>query len=280
MLESFEPGFQTDWFATHGTELLKMHADNEDARMKIIETLQDIVREYLDESAVSQSTGRILEIGCGTGFFRGFLAPDWLKSRLISIDINKESLEVARASQPDGEFMRQDANNLAFGTEVFDAVIGYSSLDSMPDLPRVLTELKHVVKKGKPILLWQDCCVDLYNPFGLLQDSVAVERYHSALVQACQEVGMTVISEGTTECVCEIPKEDFIQRIDRKSPQSSRPEEIRIIAFDRGSSYALKDIKQCDDFIKFLNPSVDIAKHVSLDGVVQWARIHVVHCVT
>jgi ubiquinone/menaquinone biosynthesis C-methylase UbiE len=276
MNEMFNPAFQTNYFQTHGPEILEMHRNNAAARMNVIEPLRRIVKNELSACGIVNISGPILEIGCGAGYFGAQLAPDSIRNRLIGIDISAESLEIARKNDPKGIFLLQDANNLQFDPSYFAGAIGYSSLDSLPDLTRVLSEIQRTVSPGMPVEFIQDCTTVLYNPFALLSAQEAVERYHSALVRACKNVGISLDFEGNVEQLSVIPRALFVSRIDRVLYPDPDPDKVLVVALDRGAMYACADSDDVDKFQDLLGIQEDLIKYVGADVVVQWARVKVV----
>lgn len=59
--------------------------------------------------------GRVLDVGCGTGYLTQFLRGD-----VVGVDQSAEMLELARARVPDGEFVQADVPPLPFADAEFD----------------------------------------------------------------------------------------------------------------------------------------------------------------
>jgi len=72
------------------------------------------------------STGKILEIGCATGYILDYVNGD------IGVDINRERLKVAKTRRPDLKFYLVDAEKLEFKNNYFDTVLLPDVLEHMP----------------------------------------------------------------------------------------------------------------------------------------------------
>jgi len=90
---------------------------------------------------------KVLEIGCGTGFF----TQEIIKKQVLltAIDISPELLEVAKnnITSPNLEFVIENAYQMTFGNQTFDAVIGSSVIHHL-DVDLALKEFYRVLKPG------------------------------------------------------------------------------------------------------------------------------------
>ncbi len=73
----------------------------------------------LDENVGRTFNGRILELGCGLGHFREYLAGDY-----YGIDINPSYVKTAQKSYP-GHFSEMDCTSLKFENDFFDRVVSF-----------------------------------------------------------------------------------------------------------------------------------------------------------
>ena len=93
---------------------------------------------------------KILDIGCGTGFFTGILSQ--MGHEVIGIDLTKEMIHLATvfANQEkfDAKFLVMDAQNLEFKDASFDIVISRNVTWTLPDVPKAYQEWLRVLKKG------------------------------------------------------------------------------------------------------------------------------------
>jgi ubiquinone/menaquinone biosynthesis C-methylase UbiE len=90
---------------------------------------------------------KVLEIGCGTGFFTQEIIKKHVK--LTAIDISPELIEVAKNIIIDTnlEFVIENAYKMTFPDHTFDAVIGSSVIHHL-DVDLALNEFYRVLKPG------------------------------------------------------------------------------------------------------------------------------------
>ena len=93
---------------------------------------------------------KILDIGCGTGFFTGILSH--MGHEVIGIDLTKEMIHLAtvfaKQEKFDAQFLVMDAQNLEFKDASFDIVIARNVTWTLPDVPKAYQEWLRVLKKG------------------------------------------------------------------------------------------------------------------------------------
>ena len=90
---------------------------------------------------------RVLELGCGTGYFTSELVKTG--ARITAIDISPELLELARRQVPEenATFVIENAYATSFAGGCFDSVVGSSVLHHL-DVDRALAEIFRVLKPG------------------------------------------------------------------------------------------------------------------------------------
>lgn len=117
---------------------------------------------------------KVLEIGCGTGFFTQEIIKKQVK--LTAIDISPELLEVAKSNivDPNLEFAIENAYQMSFGNHTFDAVIGSSVIHHL-DVDKALREFYRVLKTGGFIAFTEP---NMLNP------QIAMERNIPAIKKA------------------------------------------------------------------------------------------------
>jgi ubiquinone/menaquinone biosynthesis C-methylase UbiE len=98
---------------------------------------------------VGDLTGRVLEVGCGTGTMFQYYGPD---ARVDAIEPESDFLELAipRAEQSGGRIRAAagDGMNLQFPDGSFDVVVFGMVLCSVPSVERVLGEAHRVLRRG------------------------------------------------------------------------------------------------------------------------------------
>ncbi len=79
------------------------------------EAFDDAQREAVERFVASLPPGRILDIGCGTGYLTRLL-----RGSVVAVDQSAEMLELARARAPGVELVRADVPLLPFADGAFD----------------------------------------------------------------------------------------------------------------------------------------------------------------
>jgi len=116
---------------------------------------------------------RVLELGCGTGYFTRELAVTG--AQITAIDISPELLETARqeCSFANARFEIQNAYAMTFSNETFDSVVGSSVLHHL-EIDQALAEIYRVLRPGGTIRFTEP---NMLNPQIAIQKNVpAVKR--------------------------------------------------------------------------------------------------------
>ncbi len=95
---------------------------------------------------------RLLDVGCGTGYFTGLLVSGDEDVSAVGIDMEEPFIEYARKKASDlglpAEFIVGDALSLPFEDNTFDIVTSHTFFTSIPDPEKAMSEMKRVVKPG------------------------------------------------------------------------------------------------------------------------------------
>jgi SAM-dependent methyltransferase len=96
---------------------------------------------------------RLLDAGCGTGGFLGFLLDRGAIGSAAGIDLSPEAIELARERVPEAELGVGSVTELPFADETFDAAVLNDVLQHVPeeDVARSLGELRRVLRSGAPL---------------------------------------------------------------------------------------------------------------------------------
>lgn len=134
---------------------------------------------------------RILDVGCGAGFFSVLLAKEGYQ--VAGVDLTPDMVENARTlaaeEKTDCEFLVMDAENLRFADESFDVVISRNLTWTLPDVKSAYREWVRVLKKGG-ILLNFDANYGLsdFTDLSELPDNHAHQEIDDDMMRECEEI--------------------------------------------------------------------------------------------
>jgi ubiquinone/menaquinone biosynthesis C-methylase UbiE len=129
--------------------------------------------------ALAQASGRILEIGFGTGMNLPYYPPTVQRIEAIDPDLDLDRFSQPRidASAIEVDFHHLDAEHLPFEDARFDTVVSTFTLCSIPDVSHALREIHRVLKPGGKFLFlehgrspepalarWQDRITPVWKP--------------------------------------------------------------------------------------------------------------------
>ncbi len=122
---------------------------------RFYDMMDRMIKPDLRTKVIRQATGKVLEIGVGTGNNLAFYPPG---CEVTAIDLSPGMLEKAKGKVRDVKIpvklIEMDAQNLQFPDNTFDTVVATCVFCSIPDPIKGLKEIKRVCKRrGKVILL-------------------------------------------------------------------------------------------------------------------------------
>lgn len=106
-------------------------------------------------SHVPAGAERILDLGCGTGFFLAELERKHPGS--VGLDISHEMLKVSDQYVPDARLVTGDAEKLPFQRGVFDVVFCKGSLHHARDHVGFLTHCRNALQPGGVLIMSEPC---------------------------------------------------------------------------------------------------------------------------
>jgi arsenite methyltransferase len=121
---------------------------------------RDILRRraIVYEALRPQPGQRILDAGCGPGFYVAELAEKVGPGGLVvGVDRSADMLELAAArsaGRTNVEFREGDATALPVEDEEFDAVVSVQMLEYVTDVDAALTEIRRALRPGGRVALW------------------------------------------------------------------------------------------------------------------------------
>jgi 2-polyprenyl-3-methyl-5-hydroxy-6-metoxy-1,4-benzoquinol methylase len=111
---------------------------------------------------------KVLELGCGTGYFTRELARSG--ADIVAVDVSPELLEIAKAdcSAPNVGYEIQNACAMSYRDVVFDSVVGSSVLHHL-EIEAALREIYRVLKVGGTIYFTEP---NMLNPQIAIQKNI------------------------------------------------------------------------------------------------------------
>jgi len=115
-----------------------------------------------------QPQDRVLELGCGTGYFTKELIKT--NAHIVAIDISDNLLNEAKSTivAKNVEFLLENAYQMSFHDNIFDSVVGSSVLHHL-DISSALNEIHKVLKPGGTIYFTEP---NMMNPQIALQKNI------------------------------------------------------------------------------------------------------------
>jgi len=120
---------------------------------------------YILHEVEKQKPKKILDIGCGRGFYIKSLSLFNFTKEICGIDLNPLYVEKAKKSYPDNKRIRVKTGtiiDLPYPDEYFDFIICSEILEHVPDDKKALRELRRVLKYNGKLLV---TVPNLYFPF-------------------------------------------------------------------------------------------------------------------
>ena len=134
---------------------------------------------------------RILDVGCGAGFFSVLLAKEG--HRVTGVDLTPDMIEnakiLAAEENADCEFIVMDAENVDFPDGTFDVVISRNLTWTLPHVRRAYRDWVRVLKKGG-VLLNFDANYGLsdFTDVSSLPENHAHQTIGDDMMRECEEI--------------------------------------------------------------------------------------------
>lgn len=127
---------------------------------------KNIRPKILEKLNEEENLGRLIEFGCGTGYFTKTLADK--SESIISTDISEEMLEIAKEKFKEIEFQVMDFQDCKFDDGTFDTVfMGLVLL--FADDPKIALKESHRILKPEGKLIIADPDISFLSPYEMLR---------------------------------------------------------------------------------------------------------------
>jgi SAM-dependent methyltransferase len=129
-------------------------------QLEVVYRTRDILRRrrLVHEALAAQPGERILDVGCGPGFYVAELLEEvGPEGSVVGVDRSPQMLAIAahRAEAHENvDFHEADATSLPVESGGFDAAVSVQVLEYVPDLPAALGEIRRAVRPGGRVVLW------------------------------------------------------------------------------------------------------------------------------
>ena len=109
-----------------------------------------------------QKNSRILECGCGSGYFFKRLIQKFPEIEYQGIDLSDAQIENAKLLNPDysDKFSQSDWNHIPFDDDSFDNIIFLETIGYAKDVDRMLSECFRVLKSGGTLFTKHPGCLN------------------------------------------------------------------------------------------------------------------------
>ena len=134
---------------------------------------------------------RILDVGCGAGFFSVLLAKEG--HRVTGVDLTPDMIEnakiLAAEENADCEFIVMDAENVDFPDETFDVVISRNLTWTLPHVRRAYRDWVRVLKKGGVLLNFDaNYGMSDFTDVSALPENHAHQTIGDEMMRECEEI--------------------------------------------------------------------------------------------
>ncbi len=153
--------------------------------------------DYFDE--LLPKTGKILDVGCGSGYGVRYLVEKGYS--VIGVDISESMLKIAKETVPKAEFIEADMTKLTFPDNLFDGIVSlYAIFHVSREKHEQLFRDFHRMLKAGGILFF---CIN-YNESEESADFLGAEIFWSSYgsektIQLVEQAGFEIIFEALLE---------------------------------------------------------------------------------
>ncbi len=105
------------------------------------------LKQYLNDGV------KILDIGCSTGNFLGFLSKKYSNLELYGVDISKRMIDIAKRKFPNINFTTADVHHLKFDKNYFDIIVMIESFHHFKNQNEVIEKVSYILKPNGVLLI-------------------------------------------------------------------------------------------------------------------------------
>ncbi|SVA25238.1 uncharacterized protein METZ01_LOCUS78092 [marine metagenome] len=97
--------------------------------------------------------GRVLDVGCGDGFFTAQILQRFNLKNVYGLDISSKAVDLARLKHPKINFQQSALNHIPEETNSIDSITMIEVIEHLVDIEGTLKELFRVMKPGGILLI-------------------------------------------------------------------------------------------------------------------------------
>ena len=97
--------------------------------------------------------GRVLDVGCGDGFFTAQILKRFNLKNIYGLDISQKAVDFARFKHPEIKFQQSALNHIPEETNSIDSITMIEVIEHLVDIEGTLKELFRVMKPGGILLI-------------------------------------------------------------------------------------------------------------------------------
>lgn len=113
--------------------------------------------------------GKVLEIGCGSGYGAKLIDKYFKPKEIIGIDMDEKMIKLADKNKPQNTYFKVgDATKLDFKDNSLDGIFIFVVLHHIPNWEKALDEFYRVLKKGRQIFIEDASYETFLTPIGRL----------------------------------------------------------------------------------------------------------------
>ena len=138
------------------------------------EVIIDSRRKALLTKWLAKRRGKILDYGCGAGYFSKFLSNN-LEINTTGVDMSIGLTKYASSKRDGAAYVAADCHRLPFENETFDSIVAVGILHHL-DLEKAIFECKRLLKKGGVFIAFEP---NLLCPVSFLGRKVSTIEIHT-----------------------------------------------------------------------------------------------------